>query len=90
MAPPHKYLIWLCRNRPFKNFYTYTCQRCQTPVADECPPLTEKWLAAQGVPKRYYDWDAELDDKQRATGPALTWDDVLDLHLALPTWGVAS
>lgn len=88
-APAHHYLIWVCTTRNHK-FFTFTCQKCGTPVAKDCPPVIENLLAAEGVPRKLYAQPLEVDDPQRRDRRPLSVDDALDLSLAISAWGVAS
>ena len=88
-APAHKYLIWECTTRD-RRFFTFTCTQCGTPVAKECPPVIEKLLVAEGVPRRLFALPLEMDDPERRDPRPLSVDDQLDLSLAIAEWGVAS
>ena len=88
-APAHHYLIWVCTTRDRK-FFTFTCQKCGTPVAKDCPPVIESLLSSSGVPRKLYALPLEMNDPQRRDPRPLSIDDRLDLALAISEWGVAS
>ena len=72
---------------PAASHYIFTCPRCSTivvkPAADS---RIVTLLTSVGVPTTNWDLPAELDEVHE--GPALTIDDLIDLHFALerPDW----
>ena len=87
--PATEFVLWLCMSRPDRNFYTFTCPACGTPVAKRCDRVVEKLLSRVGVRRRPYRLPLEIDDPQRANPLPLSPDDHLDLLNEIAAWDAA-
>jgi len=85
MAPYHLQLRVCSKSEA--STYLFTCPRCEEitikPASDD---RIVTLLTSVGVPTVHWDLPAELDESH--DGPALTIDDLIDLHFALerPDW----
>jgi hypothetical protein len=68
------------------SFYAFVCPACLATVTKPADKRVVRLLTSGGVPAR--PWNPPGEVLERRTGPALTWDDLLDLHLELqsPDW----
>jgi hypothetical protein len=66
--------------------YRFRCPRCEQTVQREASPRIVDLLVSAGAPQETWRWPAELAELR--TGPPLTPDDLLDLHVLLEddTW----
>lgn len=70
------------RGYVFEGFYSFFCTPCGLAFSFEAPPLVVELLVTAGV--RVTAMPAELAEPH--TGPVISHDDLLDLHLALADW----
>jgi hypothetical protein len=68
------------------SFYAFVCPGCDRTVTKPADRRVVQLLVSGGVPAVRWDPPDELLEPRG--GPALTWDDLLDLHLELesPDW----
>lgn len=66
--------------------YLFGCPACGFTVTKDATPQIVELLVSSGVERRTWRLPAEL--AERPAGPSFTFDDLLDLHLALqdPDW----
>lgn len=61
--------------------YLFRCPLCEETVSRDATPRIVDLLVSAGAPHELWRWPAELTEAR--TGPALTPDDLLDLHVLL-------
>jgi len=68
------------------SFYAFVCPDCLEMVTKPADERVVRLLVSGGVEAEFWEPPAELLEPR--SGPALTWDDLLDLHLELesPDW----
>jgi hypothetical protein len=68
------------------SFYAFVCPECYQTVTKPADRRVVRLLTSGGVPAQ--PWDPPSEILEPRTGPRLTWDDLLDLHLELesPDW----
>ena len=71
---------------PERSFYAFTCPACHALVTKPADERVVRLLVSGGVRPDFWEPPAEL--LERKHGPALGYDDLLDLHLLLesPDW----
>ena len=69
-----------------RSHYAFVCPECHRTVSKPADRRVVRLLTSGGVPAR--PWDPPEEALEPRSGPALTWDDLLDLHLELesPDW----
>ncbi len=69
-----------------RSFYAFVCPECYRTVSKPADRRVVRLLTSGGVPAQ--PWDPPEEALEPRSGPALTWDDLLDLHLELesPDW----
>jgi hypothetical protein len=70
------------------SFYAFECPACRRTVTKPADRRVVRLLTSGGVPAQPWNPPGEVLEPHH--GPALTWDDLLDLHLELqsPDWFV--
>jgi hypothetical protein len=63
------------------SFYAFVCPGCLQTVTKPADRRVVRLLTSGGVPAQ--PWDPPEEALEPKTGPAFTWDDLLDLHLEL-------
>jgi hypothetical protein len=68
------------------SFCAFVCPECYQTVTKPADRRVVRLLTSGGVPAQ--PWDPPSEILEPRTGPRLTWDDLLDLHLELesPDW----
>jgi hypothetical protein len=68
------------------SFYAFVCPECYQTVTKPADRRVVGLLTSGGVPAQ--PWDPPSEILEPRSGPTLTWDDLLDLHLELesPDW----
>lgn len=84
--PVHHVRLNRCTNRKGRDYYSWRCPNCDTPVAKPADLHIVALLTAAGVASLLYALPLELDDPQRKGAAPLTIDDALDFTLALQAW----
>ena len=84
LTPPDVELR-VCREEEH-SFYAFVCPECYQTVTKPADRRVVRLLTSGGVPAQ--PWDPPSEVLEPRTGPRLTWDDLLDLHLELesPDW----
>lgn len=67
--------------RGSRSFYTFMCPDCRVLIAKPADERIVRLLLSGGVQAEFWDPPAELLEPR--TGPPISYDDLLDLHLAL-------
>jgi predicted RNA-binding Zn-ribbon protein involved in translation (DUF1610 family) len=69
-----------------RSHYAFVCPECYRTVSKPADRRVVRLLTSGGVPAQ--PWDPPEEALEPRNGPALTWDDLLDLHLELesPDW----
>jgi hypothetical protein len=65
--------------------YRFDCPGCRRPVSRTASERIVDLLLSAGAPSEAWTWPAEL--RERPSGPPLTPDDLLDLHVLLDREG---
>ena len=78
--------VRICDDGVTPGAYRFRCPGCDETVHREASPRIVELLVSAGAPREMWRWPAELDE--RRSGPPLTPDDLLDLHVLLEgdTW----
>ena len=61
--------------------YSFACPACTLPVHRDADRRVVQILVSGGLKVRVWELPAELEEEK--SGPAITWDDVLDFHMLL-------
>jgi predicted RNA-binding Zn-ribbon protein involved in translation (DUF1610 family) len=77
----HDLTVRVCRDQTFASTYRFRCPRCDDVVTREATSRIVELLVSAGAPSELWHWPAELAETH--AGPALTPDDLLDLHVLL-------
>jgi predicted RNA-binding Zn-ribbon protein involved in translation (DUF1610 family) len=82
---PGAFELAVC-NQPESSYYAFRCPACGDRIQKHADERAVELLIAEGVTPRHWSIPAELLESH--DGPRLTFDDLLDLHLALerPDW----
>ncbi len=72
--------LWVCSRR-VASYYRFVCPLCANLVVKHAGEQAMLILASAGITPNAWFYPAEWDEPH--TGPALTLDDLLDLHQAL-------
>jgi len=73
---------------PAWSFYAFECSTCREEVRKHASEEVVSLLTTGGVPAERWDVPAEVLEER--TGPAISWDEVLDFSLALEGVDVVS
>jgi hypothetical protein len=75
----------VCRDEEH-SVYAFVCPECYQTVQKPADRRVVRLLTSGGVPAQ--PWDPPSEVLESRTGPTLTWDDLLDLHLKpeSPDW----
>jgi hypothetical protein len=78
--------VRVCNDDETSSAYRFTCPGCEQTVHREASPRIVDLLVSAGAPHELWKWPAELAEHR--SGPPLTHDDLLDLHVLLEdeTW----
>ncbi len=78
--------VRVCDDHKSPSAYRFTCPGCEQTVEREASPRIVELLVSAGAPHETWNWPAELTEPR--SGPPLTHDDLLDLHVLLEddTW----
>jgi hypothetical protein len=78
--------VRVCNDDDVPSAYRFQCPGCEQVVQREASPRIVDLLVSAGAPQELWDWPAELAEAH--SGPPLTPDDLLDLHVLLEddTW----
>jgi hypothetical protein len=79
---PDDVLLMVCNHAPL-SYYSFGCSTCGNEVRKPADEHVISLLLSGGVPAQVWSVPAEVLEPK--TGPALTYDDLLDLALALTT-----
>jgi hypothetical protein len=72
--------LLMCSRRAL-SLYRFTCPICETYVCKRATEAAITLLIQYGVAVTQWLYPPELDEAH--TGPPITWDDILELHLEL-------
>lgn len=84
--PAHQIRLHRCTNKTGRDYYSWRCPACRTPVAKYADTGAVALLTGAGVASTLYRAPLEIDDRARRDGGRLTVDDALDFSLALADW----
>jgi predicted RNA-binding Zn-ribbon protein involved in translation (DUF1610 family) len=73
--------VLVCSDRDAESSYRFRCPDCAQTVTRAASPRIVDLLVSAGAPHETWRWPAEL--AERRSGPPLTPDDLLDLHVLL-------
>jgi hypothetical protein len=73
--------VRVCHDDDIASAYRFRCPGCEQTVHREASPRIVDLLVSAGAPQELWNWPAEL--AERPSGPPLTPDDLLDLHVLL-------
>ena len=78
--------VLVCSDEDIPSAYRFRCPGCEQTVQREASPRIVDLLMSAGAPHETWSWPAELAEHR--SGPPLTPDDLLDLHVLLEddTW----
>jgi predicted RNA-binding Zn-ribbon protein involved in translation (DUF1610 family) len=78
--------VRVCSDVEIPSAYRFRCPKCAETVHREASPRIVDLLVSAGAPHERWTWPAELAEPR--SGPPLTPDDLLDLHVLLEddTW----
>jgi hypothetical protein len=78
--------VRVCSDEEMPSAYRFRCPGCDQTVHREASPRIVDLLVSAGAPHERWTWPAELAEVH--SGPPLTPDDLLDLHVLLEddTW----
>ena len=78
--------VRVCHDDDVPSAYRFRCPGCEQTVHREASPRIVDLLVSAGAPQEMWHWPAELSELR--SGPPLTPDDLLDLHVLLEddTW----
>ena len=78
--------VRVCSDEEVPSAYRFQCPGCERTVHREASPRIVDLLVSAGAPHERWSWPAELAEHR--SGPPLTPDDLLDLHVLLEddTW----
>ena len=78
--------VRVCADDHAESSYRFRCPTCTRTVQRTASPRIVELLVSAGAPHESWRWPAEL--AERPSGPPLTPDDLLDLHVLLAddTW----
>ena len=78
--------VRVCHDDDVPSAYRFRCPGCEQTVHREASPRIVDLLVSAGAPQEIWNWPAELSELR--SGPPLTPDDLLDLHVLLEddTW----
>jgi hypothetical protein len=78
--------VRVCSDAETPSAYRFRCPECEQTVQREASPRIVDLLVSAGAPHERWSWPAELAEPR--SGPPLTPDDLLDLHVLLEddTW----
>jgi predicted RNA-binding Zn-ribbon protein involved in translation (DUF1610 family) len=78
--------VRVCNDNETSSTYRFACPGCEQTVHREASPRIVDLLLSAGAPHELWSWPAELAEPR--SGPPLTPDDLLDLHVLLEddTW----
>jgi hypothetical protein len=78
--------VRVCSDEEMPSAYRFRCPGCDQTVHREASPRIVDLLVSAGAPHERWNWPAELAEVH--SGPPLTPDDLLDLHVLLEddTW----
>jgi hypothetical protein len=78
--------VRVCSDEEMPSAYRFRCPGCDQTVHREASPRIVDLLVSAGAPHERWNWPAELAELH--SGPPLTPDDLLDLHVLLEddTW----
>ncbi|MGN6090565.1 MAG: hypothetical protein ACTHMZ_07740 [Actinomycetes bacterium] len=68
-------------SKPGLSYYAFTCEGCQDEVRRSASDDVIRALVTGGVKPQH--WDVPDEALELKTGPLLTYDDLLDMHLAM-------
>jgi hypothetical protein len=77
----HDLMVRVCADDATTGSYRFRCPLCAETVQRAASARIVDLLVSAGAPHELWRWPAELDE--RPDGPALTPDDLLDLHVLL-------
>ena len=77
----HDLTVRVCLDERTHGAYRFRCPHCDQTVSRDASPRIVDLLVSAGAPREIWRWPAEL--AERPDGPALTPDDLLDLHVLL-------
>jgi len=79
-------IVLVCSDEQTPSAYRFRCPGCEETVHRDASPRIVDLLVSAGAPHRRWSWPAELAEPH--SGPPLTPDDLLDLHVLLEddTW----
>ena len=77
---PADVALMVCSHAPL-SYYAFTCPSCASEVRKPADDHVVQLLVSGGVPATV--WDVPAEALEPRTGPALTYDDLLDLALHL-------
>jgi hypothetical protein len=77
----HDITVRVCVDAAVSSAYRFCCPGCGRAVNRPASARIIDLLVSSGAPREQWHWPAEL--AERPEGPALTHDDLLDLHLLL-------
>lgn len=73
--------VRVCSDDDTPSAYRFRCPGCEQTVQREASPRIVELLVSAGAPHELWAWPAELAEVR--SGPPLTPDDLLDLHVLL-------
>ena len=73
--------VRVCNDDDVPSAYRFRCPQCEQTVHREASTRIVDLLVSAGAPQETWRWPAELSEQR--TGPTLTHDDLLDLHVLL-------
>ncbi|HEX9505065.1 MAG TPA: hypothetical protein VGA62_03560 [Acidimicrobiia bacterium] len=78
--------VRVCNDEAVPGAYRFVCPGCEQTVQRPASPRIVDLLVSAGAPHELWSWPAELAESR--SGPPLTPDDLLDLHVLLEddTW----
>jgi hypothetical protein len=74
--------VRVCHDDDVPSAYRFRCPGCEQTVHREASPRIVDLLVSAGASQEMWRWPAELTE-HHAGGPALTPDDLLDMHVLL-------
>jgi hypothetical protein len=81
----HDLIVRQCLDDDVQRAYRFRCPVCDRTVSRDASARITDVLVSAGAEHEWWRWPAELGE--RPTGPRLTVDDLLDLHVLLTSDG---